>query len=186
MDVFLLRHGEALDRAEAADRKIPDPERALTAKGNRDVRRVIKWAKAAGVELGLILTSPYRRAEESAAIVSGLFPDAKVGEMQSLAPNASPEETWREMREHMEKNDWPESVLLAGHEPHLSGFLDFLLQADFVLDFKKGALCRIQLQSGQVTSGEIGSGGILRWIITPRLAKVMTKTPDKTRDKAKA
>lgn len=181
MDVFLLRHGEALAREEAAAREVPDPERALTAKGNRDVRCVIKWAKATGVAPGLILTSPYRRADESAAIVSGMFPDAKVLEIQSLTPNASPEETWREMREQWEQAGWPESVLLAGHEPHLSGLLDFLLQSDLVLDFKKGALCRIQLESGQVKGGEIRSGGILRWVITPKLAKVLSKTAEKAK-----
>ncbi|MEI9814757.1 MAG: CHAD domain-containing protein [Acidobacteriota bacterium] len=58
MEIYILRHGEAEPRETGVD----DGNRALIAKGKRDVRDVLKAARRAKVAPELILTSPLRRA----------------------------------------------------------------------------------------------------------------------------
>jgi len=57
-------------------------------------------------------------------------------------------------------------VLLAGHEPHLSHLIRFLLEAPVAVDLKKGGLVRID------SAAQPGPPrGVLKWLITPRLVR---------------
>ena len=62
MQIYLLRHGIAEDAKPGR----PDSERALTDEGRAKLRRVLKRARTADVTPSLILSSPYRRAMETA------------------------------------------------------------------------------------------------------------------------
>jgi phosphohistidine phosphatase SixA len=107
-----------------------------------------------------ILTSGLRRADESAAIASELFPACPVTTTQSLLPTADPAELWSELCASKLKR-----VLLAGHEPHLSQTVAYLLAVPISIDFKKGALVRIDAPRKETPQGT------LRWMLTPRLAR---------------
>jgi phosphohistidine phosphatase len=63
VQIYLLRHG-------IAENTTPDSERALTPEGREKLRRVLARARAADVALSLILSSPYRRAIETAEIAA--------------------------------------------------------------------------------------------------------------------
>ena len=163
-DIFILRHGDAEPRGS-----VPESDRQLTPKGKRDVECVVKLAFGKKLSPELILTSPYRRALETAETARGLLPGKiRLIETPSLLPQAQPEETWKELRSFAKTKQ----ILLAGHEPHLSQLIAYLLGTPFLtLDLKKGALVRISLDS--MTPEPHGE---LKWIVTPALARG-TKTP---------
>ena len=158
MEIYILRHGDA----ELHDNAIADKDRKLTGKGKRDVHAVLEAARRAKAAPELILTSPLRRAQETAAIAATLFKSAKVMETRHLLPGASPAELWREIGSLRDV----QQVLLAGHQPQLGHMVAFLLEAAAVADLKKSALVRI------TTANRLGPPrGVLKWMITPRLVR---------------
>jgi phosphohistidine phosphatase len=159
MELYLLRHGIAEDHAATGR----DPDRALTEEGRNKLRRVMKRAAVAGVSPSLIISSPYKRAVETAEIAaSELDYKGKILRVGSLTPDSSPPSVWSEIREHRDEA----SILLAGHEPLFSATVAFLLGSTHqMVDFRKAALMRIDIQS-------FGSSpqGVLQWMLTPKLA----------------
>jgi phosphohistidine phosphatase len=159
MQIYLLRHGIAEDPAPGQ----PDAARALTSEGKDKLRRVMKRAAKADVAPTLILSSPYRRALETAEIAAEVlgYRD-KIGRTQALVPEASPFNTWEEIRSHKDER----SILLSSHEPLMSSLAAFLLNCPpLMVDMKKAALVRIDFD-------RVGPQprGILKWMLTPALA----------------
>jgi phosphohistidine phosphatase len=159
MEIYILRHGIAEDhRPGRADEK-----RTLTDEGRKKLRLVLGRARAAGVAPSLILTSPYARALETAEIAAEVLGyRGTVVRTDALVPGSLPDAVWNEIRGHNEED----SVLLAGHEPLLSQTAAYLLGASgFVIDLKKGALLRIDLDEFSRQPR-----GVLQWLLTPKLA----------------
>ena len=120
MHIYLLRHGIAEDAPPGR----PDAERALTSEGREKLRRVLQRARAADVTPSLILSSPYRRAVETADVaVEVLNYAGKVVKTRALLPEASPFDTWEEIRKRSDER----AILLASHEPLMSSLVAFLL-----------------------------------------------------------
>jgi len=159
MDVYLLRHGIAEDAGPGTS----DSERALTREGRDKLRRVLKRAEEAGVAPTLILSSPYRRAVETAEIAAeALDYRGKIVHAAALVPNASPSDAWDEIR----CRTGEESILLASHEPLMSSLLAHLLGVPALqTDFKKGAIARVACASNGPTPR-----CVLKWLLTPALA----------------
>ena len=159
MEIYLLRHGIA----EEAPPGSPDAERALTAEGKKKLVEVLRVAKAAGVRPSLILTSPYRRAVETAEIAKfALGFKGRLLRTRALQPMAAPEDLWEELRVH---KDQPQ-VLLAGHEPLLGQAAGHLLGVtELHIDFKKGALVRLDVEQFDPRPS-----AVLKWMLVPRLA----------------
>lgn len=158
MDIYVLRHGEA----EEQETGLADRDRRLTAKGKRDLKDVLKVARKADVAPELILSSPLRRAQETAAIAAEVLGCKQVVETRNLLPGASPEQIWNEIGSDYKLD----RILLAGHQPHLGSLIGLLLEAAIMVDLKKGSLVRIE------THGKLGPPrGVLKWMITAKLAK---------------
>ena len=159
MQVFLLRHGIAEDAKPGA----ADSTRALTPEGKRKLKELLRMARAAGVKPALILTSPYRRAVETAQIAASSLGYRKdLLRTKALAPASAPKDVWDEIRVHKDAD----SLMLVGHEPLLGQILGYLLDAPTLLvDLKKGALCRLDIV-------EFGAQprGVLKWLVAPKLA----------------
>ena len=120
MQIYLLRHGTAEDCRLG----LRDADRALIPEGNEKLLRVLRRARAAGVHPGVILSSPYRRAVETAqAAAEALRYSGKIVETAALTPDASPAEAWEEVRTRRDES----AVLLASHEPLMSSMAAFLL-----------------------------------------------------------
>jgi phosphohistidine phosphatase len=159
MEIFLLRHGIA-EQGRPGSR---DSDRALTAEGREKLRRVLKRAFAAGVRPSLILSSPYRRAVETAEIASeALEYRGEIVKTQALVPDASPQSAWGEICSRRTES----SILLASHEPLMSSMASFLLSSPALqLDMKKGALVRVECdQFGPVPHATF------KWMLTAALA----------------
>ena len=156
MQIYLLRHGIAEDARSGQ----ADSERALTDDGREKLRRVLKRARTADLDPGVILSSPYRRAVETAAVAAEVLGyKGQIVRTRALIPEASPYEAWEEIRDRKDER----SVLLASHEPLMSSLVAFLLDSPaMMVDMKKGALVRIDCD-------RIGPKprGILKWMLTP-------------------
>ena len=87
MQIYLLRHGIAEDAKPGQ----PDAERALTGEGRDKLRRVLKRARTADLEPSAILSSPYRRAVETAAVAAEVLGyKGEIARTRALEPEASP------------------------------------------------------------------------------------------------
>jgi phosphohistidine phosphatase len=160
MDIFILRHG----KAEKATPGGADRDRALTPEGREALERVLDCASAARARPSLILSSPYRRALETAQIATErLRYDGLITTVDELTPEASPYATWDEIRAHYDED----GILLATHEPLASSIAAFLLNSPALnLDVKPGTLIAIKCDGvGMLPRGA------LKWMITPATAQ---------------
>ena len=158
MEIYLLRHGIAEDHADGGD-----AQRALTDEGRKKLRRVLERAEKAGVSPSLILSSPYKRAMQTAQLAAeALHYDKRIEQTKALLPEASPEALWEEIRAHRDE----EGLLAASHEPLMSAAVAWLLGSPAMqVEMKKGALARIDVERfGPKPEG------VLRWLLIPRLA----------------
>jgi phosphohistidine phosphatase len=159
MEIYILRHG----LAQEAHAGMRDADRPLTPEGTKKLLPVLRRARAIDVQPPVILTSPLRRARETAQVAAeALRGESKLVESRALIPESSPELVWDEIRNH--KKD--AQIMIVGHEPLLSSVYAYLLGAALVqIDVKKGSLGRIDVDrfTGQPR-------GILRWLIHPKLA----------------
>jgi phosphohistidine phosphatase len=137
MEIWLLRHAAAEDRAESGR----DPDRKLTEDGHKRAREVARGLAELEPGIELILTSPYQRARQTAEPVArALRLTSKLRETQALEPHGDPQEILDEVRaEHAE------GILLVGHEPHLGALLGRLVsgRAGLEIPMKKAAVARL-------------------------------------------
>jgi len=159
VEIYILRHAIA-ETAKPGD---PDADRALTSDGKKKLREVLRVARGAGLSPSLILTSPYRRAVETAQLAATqLGYKEEPLTTKALLPGSGADEIWEEIRVRRDAHE----MLLVGHEPLLGQLAGYLLGTpSMLMDFKKGALIRIDMDQFQ---GE--PRGVLRWFLTPKLA----------------
>lgn len=157
MEIYILRHGIA----EEGKAGSPDAQRALTDPGREKLRAVLDRARGAGVRPSLILTSPYKRAVQTAQMAGHVLGCHKIVESHVLQPGSTPKAVWEAIcARHREP-----AVLLAGHEPLLGLATAYLLGVPALqVDLKKGALVRID-QDGFGGAPR----GVLKWMLTPRV-----------------
>lgn len=164
MEIYMMRHGDAEPRASGLD----DADRKLTPKGKRDTERVARLVKAMNIEPGVILTSPYRRAVETATIALKYLNAGKLLETSALLPQGELAQVWKEIRSQAKAAQ----VLIVGHEPQLSELIAFLLGCpELRLDLKKSALVFVDM--GKITSSPKGE---LKWMLTPGLVRAHKKS----------
>jgi phosphohistidine phosphatase len=165
MQVYLLRHGIA----EEGRVGVTDADRSLTPEGRQKLRDVLRAAIKADVEPSLILTSPLRRAVQTAEIARDVLKyKRQILRTKALLPGATTEQVWEEIRVHRDEAQ----LLLVGHDPLFSYLGGFLLGTpNLKIDFKKGALLRADFESYPAQPH-----GMLRWFITAKLASRRSQT----------
>jgi phosphohistidine phosphatase len=155
VELYIVRHATAEPRGQG-----PDEERALTPKGSARAAEVARGLRALGCRPERVLTSPLRRAEQTARILAEtLCPDAPFEMCERLAPGASAEQLATELAGAVEG-----SVMVVGHAPDVTDIAAGLVCGRCGLDiaFKKAAACCISFRSGPVL-GE----GRLEWLLQP-------------------
>ena len=129
MDLILWRHADAAEGGRDLDRK-------LTAKGRKQAARVAEWLMARLPGKYSVLSSPARRARETADALNTRY---KI--VEKLAPGASVEAI-------VEASGWPKhkgAVLVVGHQPdlgHAAAVLIAGVEAEWSV--KKGGLWWLQ------------------------------------------
>jgi phosphohistidine phosphatase len=168
MEIYLLRHGLAVARGTPGFKN--DAQRPLTAKGKKQLQRVGRAMAALNLDFDVILTSPFRRARETAEIVATALKARKKAQNRlkvcaSLAADRKPTGLIRSLPE---MNPPPQSVLLVGHEPFLSELISRLTTGgpDLAVDFPKAGLCKLNLDKWRARPC-----ARLAWLLTPQQMK---------------
>lgn len=156
MKLYLIQHGEAKSEAE-------DPERPLTARGEKEIMAVSKVAGSLQIRPLKIYHSGKLRAKQTAEIIaSGLkISDSFVQPVPGLNPSDDIQ-PWVE-RISKEKED----LMLIGHLPFLEKLTSFLLCGDEnarLLLFRYGAIVCLEQKEDK--------GWAVRWILTPEMANL--------------
>ena len=164
MDLYLLRHGIA----EEGGAGMSDADRALTAEGRHKLCQVLTAACDAKVSLDLIVSSPFKRALQTAEVArKTLKYKGDIIRTKALEPSASVQQVWDEIRDYRDKA----CLMLVGHNPLFSQLAAYLLgSADMQVDFKKGGLMKINLEHFPPVPR-----GILCWYITPKAVSKVRK-----------
>jgi phosphohistidine phosphatase len=166
MDLFVLRHGDAGKTIPSGS---SDSKRPLTVAGEKEMIIISKALKKMGIRLDVILTSPLKRAHQTADIVAKEFKaQNKLRQMRELSPEGDKKALYQSLSSFKEGT----SILLVGHNPYLSEMVSEVVTDDSSvrLDLKKGGIVRIR-----VTAPAPKLKGELRWIITPRLSRLISK-----------
>jgi len=139
MDVWLLRHAAAEDRAPSGR----DADRQLTAEGRRRARAVGKGLAVLEPGIARIVTSPYVRARQTAdAAAEALGLPGSLSESRALEPERNPEEILREITAGGDGD-----VLLVGHQPHLGALLGLLVGgSELEIPMRKASVARVTVE----------------------------------------
>ena len=161
MDLYLLRHGLAVEPGTPG--YSTDAERPLTKKGKTKMKKIAKAMNELTCSFDLVLSSPYKRARQTAEIVAAKLKASKQLEFSdALTPHGNAKELIGFLNHHRPA---PDTVLLVGHEPHLSGLISLLISGDRRLELvlKKGGLAKLSIQSLKHDRC-----AALEWLLTPR------------------
>jgi phosphohistidine phosphatase len=152
MQIYLIRHAHAVDATE-------DPQRPLSKKGHKQVKRLAKFFRNnEGLETHEFWHSPLVRSRETAELLTAqLGTPAKLVEIAGLESGDDP----AKIAERLKSRKTP--VAIVGHEPHLGALASLLVAGmaeppRFVL--KKSAAVALERAEG---------GWAVRWQVSPEL-----------------
>ena len=154
MNLYLVRHGDALSKDE-------DPNRPLSDKGRQDVGRMAAFLARTRPSISRMVHSVKVRAIQTALVFAEtLGPGRMVAEATGgLAPQDSPAFVASTV------NDWTEDTMLVGHLPHLARLASLLLTGETeetVVHFKPGTVVCLE-------RNENSDGWTTTWAVCPEL-----------------
>jgi phosphohistidine phosphatase len=162
--LYLVRHAIAAERGEDWP---DDDKRPLTARGVARFKESVNGLSRLDVAVDEIFTSPLVRAKQTAEILGGGLagkPTVKV--LDALSPGHAPGSILAQLARTARRR----RIALVGHEPGLGELAAHLIGAGRALTFKKGGVCRIDVES--LTSRRAGS---LSWFVTPKVLRGLSK-----------
>jgi phosphohistidine phosphatase len=163
-ELYLIRHGVAEERGEAWP---DDGKRPLSEDGITRLRKTARGLTQLGVSFDVVLTSPLVRTRQTAEVIASAFdPRPPIVAVESLAPGGG----FAAVIADLEKQSRRSRMALVGHEPGIGEIAAKLIGARHAIEFKKGAVCRIDLDSLPP-----GGAGIVRWFATPKLLRLAGK-----------
>lgn len=164
IELYLIRHGIAAERGESWP---DDTKRPLTHKGVARLRREAQALDALGVSFDQIVTSPLVRTRQTAEVLaqsSGAKPP--VATADALAPGGTTAQAIEELGKYSRRR----RIAIVGHEPNIGELAAKLIGARAALEFKKGAICRIDVETLPPARP-----GHLRWFAPPRMLRMLKK-----------
>jgi phosphohistidine phosphatase len=165
VELMLVRHAMA---AERGPNYPDDRKRPLTTEGVARFKRVVDGLKGLGVTLDLVLTSPLVRAHHTAELlVAGIGGKPRLEVLDALAPGGRMVQVLDALAKQSKR---ARHLALVGHEPDLGELAARLLRARGTIEFKKGAVCCIELDGAMPTGP-----GTLRWLLPPRALRKLGK-----------
>lgn len=155
MDVYLIRHAEAVEQAGG----MADEDRPLTDAGRAQAERLATALPGRGAKIGRLFYSPTVRTRQTAeplAAAWGLTGDA-VAEADELAPEGRCRKVAKWVNKHPAA-----AVGLVGHRPDLNELAAWLIGdklAQIALD--KGGVALIRVEGDELEKG----AGELIWLL---------------------
>ena len=163
-ELYLIRHGIAEQRGDAWP---DDAKRPLTDRGIARLKKEARGLARLGATFDVMLTSPLVRARQTAdAIASTFDPRPSIVVVESLSPGGG----YQTVLADLEKQSRRSRIALVGHEPGIGELAARLIGSRHPLEFKKGAVCRIDFE----TLPPAGPGA-LRWFLTPKILRTVRK-----------
>jgi phosphohistidine phosphatase len=159
MIVYFLRHASA---GKAKNDPKKDEKRPLDQEGIEQSRMMGRALSALEVQVDAILSSPLKRATQTASLVGNeMGHDGKL----ELTPALRPDAGYSDFRDLLEKHSKQEAVMVVGHNPSMSDFLSRMIGARATsVDLKKGAVAKVELGHGSAT---------LQWCLTPKAVRAI-------------
>ncbi len=159
MRLLIVRHAVAVARGTPG---IPDRERPLTPEGEERFRETARGLAKLLDRPDVLLTSPWLRARQTAAIAAAAWGRLKVEEAEALAGGS--------FAQHATLLDpYPKdaNVAVVGHEPYVSSLLARLLGCGHEdrLTFKKGGAALVEVP------GRLEQGGALVFFLPPKVLR---------------
>lgn len=140
LELYLIRHGAAEERGKEYP---DDSKRPLTSQGIARLRKEAHALNALGVSFDHIIASPLVRTRQTADVLADVMKSKPpVSTSEALAPAGSPASVMQELGKHMRKA----RLAVVGHEPNIGELAARLIGARAPLEFKKGAICRIDFE----------------------------------------
>ena len=153
MRVYFLRHGEA----DWPNWTGPDSDRPLTDKGIKEMKGIAEGIAGLKIELAALLTSPYRRASQTAeAVANALGLPARIE--PTLAPGFDTPALGALIEQHSG------DLMVVGHEPDFSVTIRTVTGGDVKMA-RAGFAC-VEIIDPHALRGE------LVWLIPPKVFKV--------------
>ncbi len=137
---LVIRHG----LAESATVAGADAERALSEEGAAEMEQIGVGLAVLQRAPMVVLSSPYRRAMQTAERVAAAFGGVGVEPVEALAPGATPNTMMEVVCAHCPGDRG--GVAVVGHEPDLGRFVSHALAASTrsFCALRKGAACLLE------------------------------------------
>jgi phosphohistidine phosphatase len=166
MEIYILRHGIAVSRGTPG---YPNDDRPLTEDGIEKMTEAALGIAKIVDKFDVVVSSPLIRALDTAGIAAEAIKyKDEIVSTKFLMPGSLPSSLFDFLGKYKSKR----SVLLVGHEPHLGILASRLLgYDDSVIEFKKGGICRIDIDSMPPHSP-----GTLIWSLAPKQLRLIAKT----------
>ncbi len=152
MELYFFRHGDA----EPASATVRDEERQLTERGRQETLAVGLALRQAGLQPEAILTSPLRRARQTAEILQEAFVIPAQVEPR-LAPGCSLGDVQLLLSHHSRGR-----MMLVGHEPDFGHIVSQLIGGGQVTMAKSG-VARVDCERVEPRAG------VLVWLVGPEV-----------------
>jgi len=159
MRLLIVRHAIALPHGTPG---VADNDRPLTPEGELKFREAAKGLARILDRPQALLTSPWLRARQTAALAAAAWAAPEPKQTQALASGS-----FEAQAEVLDRYPEEATVAIFGHEPWVSQLLARLLgtRHDERLTFKKGGAALVEVPDG------LAKGGSLVWYLTPKLLR---------------
>jgi phosphohistidine phosphatase len=178
LDLYLLRHGHA-GKIMGVTTVRNTGDVPLTTVGREEIAVIARSVKALNVRFSDIVTSPLKRAVQTAKIIAEVLAmEKKISVWNELVPEGNRSKLYNRLHQFPTES----TVLMIGHEPYLSNIMyDMIFQKNRVnqlgrINLKKAGLAKIR-----VISLTPNVSGELRWLITPKILKSLEKDGSKSK-----
>jgi len=163
-ELYVVRHDIAEERG---DEWPDDSKRPLTDEGMHRMRRASRALARVGISVDVVLTSPLIRTRQTAEVFASAFSSRPaVVNIDALAPDGSAAAVLVELEKYSKKK----RIAMVGHEPGVGDLGAHLLGMRQPMAFKKGAVCRIDVDSLPPKGP-----GALRWFLSPKILRNLKK-----------
>jgi phosphohistidine phosphatase len=161
MDIYFLRHANA---GEPKLNPAKDEKRPIDKLGIEQSHDVGRALAALDVNPDVIVSSPLRRATQTAALVAN-----ELGYKGKVIIDAAlrPEATYEKFHDLLRRHSRRDAIMVVGHNPSMTIFLNQLLYASAPLpvELKKGGVAKVK-KDGRKPA-------VLKWSMPPKVVRAI-------------